>query len=85
MIPGINESKILTKNISYGYKCKFDVRKCNSNQKWNNGQCRCKCKKHSICGKDYIWNPATCSCKDDQYLISIIDHSVISVMKLQTR
>ena len=37
MIPGINESKILAKNISYGYKCKFDVRKCNSNQKWNNG------------------------------------------------
>ena len=39
MITGINESKTLTKHISCKYKCKFDGRKGNSNQKWNNGKC----------------------------------------------
>ena len=32
----INEPKILTKHISWEYKCKFDGGKCNSDQKWNN-------------------------------------------------
>ena len=31
-ITGINESKILTKDISCECKCKFDGTKCNSNQ-----------------------------------------------------
>ena len=34
MITGINESKTLTKDISCECKCKFDGRKCNSNQWW---------------------------------------------------
>ena len=58
MITGINESKTLTKHICK-CKCKFDGRKCNSNQKWNNDKCRCECKKHHIFEKDHIWNPAT--------------------------
>ena len=37
MITG--KSKILTKDISCKCKCKFDGRKCNSNQKWNNNNC----------------------------------------------
>ena len=36
MITGKNESNILTKDVSWKCKCKFDGRKCNSNQKWNN-------------------------------------------------
>ena len=36
MITGKSESKILTKAISCECKCKFDGRKCNSNQWWNN-------------------------------------------------
>ena len=36
LITGKNESNILTKDISWKCKCKFDGRKCNSNQKWNN-------------------------------------------------
>ena len=36
MITKINESKTLTKHISCEYKCKFDGRKCNLNQKWKN-------------------------------------------------
>ena len=52
MITGMNESKILTKHISCKFKCKFDGRKCNSNQKYNNDKSRCKCKKHHhICEK----------------------------------
>ena len=36
MIAGVNESKASTKYISWKHKSKFDGRKCNSNQKWNN-------------------------------------------------
>ena len=39
MITGINESKTLIKHISCKYKCKFDARKFNSNQWWNNDKC----------------------------------------------
>ena len=78
MIKGINESKILIKHISCEWKRKFDGRKYNSNQKWNNDKCRCDRKKHHICQKDYIWNPATCSCENGKYLASIIDNSVIT-------
>ena len=37
MITGINESK--TNHISCEWKWKFDGRKCNSNQWWNNYKC----------------------------------------------
>ena len=39
MITEKNESKILTKDISRECKCKFDARKCNSNQWWSNNKC----------------------------------------------
>ena len=54
---GIYESKILTKHISYKCKCKFDSRKCNSNQKWDSHKCRCECKnpkEHNVSEEDYI-------------------------------
>ena len=54
MNTGKNESKILPKDISCECKCKFDTRKCNSNQNWNNDKCPCRCEKHHICEKDYI-------------------------------
>ena len=73
-----NESKILAKDESCECKGKFDGRKYNSNQKWNNDKCQDECKKHHICEKDYIWNPATCSCKNGNYLASVIDHSVVT-------
>ena len=62
MITGINESKTLAKHILRKCKCRFDGRKCNSNQWWNNDKCRCKCKKHHVCEKNYVWNPTTCCC-----------------------
>ena len=34
MTAGTNELEILTKDISYECKCKFDGKKFNSNQKW---------------------------------------------------
>ena len=78
MITGINELKTLTKHISCECKCKFDGRKCNSNQRRNNDKCRCECKKHHICEKVYIWNPATCSCKNGKYLANTMNESVIT-------
>ena len=40
MITGINELKTLRKHISCEYKCRFDARKCNSDQWWNNDKCQ---------------------------------------------
>ena len=39
MIAGINESKTLTKHVSFECKYKFDGGKYNSNQWWNNDKC----------------------------------------------
>ena len=39
MIPGINESKTLTKDVSCECKCRFDGKKCNLNQWANNDKC----------------------------------------------
>ena len=77
MITGTNELKTLANHISSQCKWKFDGRKCNSNQKWNNDKYWCECKKHQTCKKYYIWNPATCTCKSRKYLVNIIDDSVI--------
>ena len=54
MITGINKSKTLTKHISCECKCRFDGRKCNSDQRWNNDKCRCVCKKRHVCENDYV-------------------------------
>ena len=77
IITGVNESKTLAKHISCEYKCKFDGRKCNSDQWWNNDKCRCECKKRHVCENDYVWNPATCSWENGKYLASIMDDSAI--------
>ena len=81
MITGANESKTLPKHISCKCKCKFDGRKYNSNQKWNNDKCLCEYKDpkeyHNVWIKiGYIWNPATCNCENGKYLASIADDSV---------
>ena len=41
MIIGKDESKTLTKHISISRK--FNGRKCNSNEKWDNDKCGCDC------------------------------------------
>ena len=61
MITEIDESKTLTKHITWKCKRKLNSRKCCSNQKGNNDKCRCECEKHNTCEKDYISNPAICS------------------------
>ena len=77
LITEINDSKTSTKHISCKYKCKFDGRKCNSNQWWNNDKCLCGGKNH-IFEKGFIWNLAICNCENGKYLASIIDNSVIT-------
>ena len=54
MITGINESKTLTKHISWACKYTFDGMKCNLNHWWNSDKCRCECKKHNLCENYYI-------------------------------
>ena len=78
---GINELKTLTKHILCKCECKFDGRKCNSNQWGNNNKCWCECKQH-ICTKDYTWNPDTCSFKNGKHLASTMDDSVITCDKI---
>ena len=78
MITWINESKTLTKHTSCKCKCRFDERKCNSDQRWNNNKCWCECKKRHVCEKDYVWNPATCNCENGKHLASIINDSAIT-------
>ena len=77
IITRINESKTLTKHISCECKCKFDGRKCNSDQWCNNDKCQCVCKKRHVCEKDYIWNPAPCICENEKFLGSLVDDSAI--------
>ena len=85
VIARIYESKILTKHKSRECKCKFDGRKCNSDQKWNNYKCRCECKnlkEDNACEQDYIWNASTCICKNGEYLGISLDNSVITCDKI---
>ena len=77
MITGINESKTLTKHISWACKYTFDGMKCNLNHWWNSDKCRCECKKHNLCENYYIWNPATCSSENRKYFSSIMVNSKI--------
>ena len=75
MITGINESKMLTKHVSYKCECELNSKKFNSKQNWNKGKCRCECKnkkKHCVCEKDYIWNPA-CICEIGKYVGRMIE------------
>ena len=78
MITGINESKTLTNHISYECKCRFDERKCNSDQWWSNDKCRCECAKPHVCENDHVGNPATCSCENEKYLASTLGDSAIA-------
>ena len=78
MITGANASIKLTNHISCKCECKFNCRKCNLNQKWNNDKCRCDCenkKKSIVCKKQ--WNPAACSCDNGKYAKSAVDNSVV--------
>ena len=56
IVTEINESKTLTKYTSCKCECKFDGRKYNSNQEWNN-KYRCDCKnpeEHNACNNSLI-------------------------------
>ena len=75
MITEINESKTITKHVSWECKCKIDGRNCGSDQWWYNGKFWCGCKKLHACEKNYIGNPTTCICKNGKYLASIVDDS----------
>ena len=76
MVAGIKESKTLTNHISCECKCKFDETKSRSHQWWNNGKCRCECKKTHVCEKDYVWNPPKSNYENGKYLGSIMNEII---------
>ena len=79
MIKGINESKILPKHISCKCKCKFDGRKCNSDQWWNNDEYQYEYKKSHVCEKDYIYVVyILCRSENGEYLASIMDDLAVT-------
>ena len=74
MTTGINKWETI-RHVSC--KCRFDDKKCNSDQWWNNDKCCCECKKCHLCEKGYVWNPTTFSCENGKYLANIMDNSAI--------
>ena len=78
MIANKNEARTMAKHNSYDCKCKFNSTTFNSNQKWTNETCQCKCKNYHKFKKDYSWNPSVCICENSKYLKSIADTSVIA-------
>ena len=82
MVTRIRELKTLTKHISSKCKCRFGGKNCNSCQWRNNDKCRCECKKHHICEKDYVWSPSACICENGKYFASAMDDSVITCDKI---
>ena len=78
MVTRMNDSKILTKDISCECKCRFHGKICNSEQRLNNNKCWCECKKHQVCEKDYMWNHATCTFENGKYLASFMNDLTIT-------
>ena len=76
MITNKNEAKAMARYISCDYKCNVNSTTCNSNKKWNDKTCQCKCKNYRTCKNDYSWNPSTCFCENSKYLKIIADTSV---------
>ena len=82
MIIGINKSKAFSKHISCKCKGRFDGKKFNSDQWWNNDKCQCECKQRYLYEKLYIWNPATCSYENGEYEANVMEDSGITCDKI---
>ena len=76
-MPEVNETRFLVQHELCECKCGFNEGLCNSNHKWNHGECQCECKGSDDWGSytnDHIWNLSTCDCecnkvcKYDEYL-----------------
>ena len=81
IITGINESKVLTKDISCEFICKFDGKNVNQVNSGITIYADVSVKKY-ICEKSYVWNPSTCICENRKYLESIMDDSKINCDKV---
>ena len=50
--------------------CRLTASICNNKQIWNEGKCRCECKKDfidkEICDKGSVWNPSNCMWERDK-------------------
>ena len=75
MITNKYEAKAMAKLISCDCKYKFSSTTYNSNQKWSNKTCECKC--YCERKKGYSWNPSTCTCENSKHLKMICYDSKI--------
>ena len=66
IITRIYDAKKLVKHIQCDCKCKFNSAICNSNQKWDNNKCQCKCKKYRTCKRDCTWDSSTRICENSK-------------------
>ena len=66
----INETRQILWHETCKCVCTLSVAVCNSKQIWNDGKCRCECRKDlvdkMVCDKGFIWNPSDCSCECDK-------------------
>ena len=76
MLTNKDEVKTMPEQFSCDCKCKFNITTCNSNRKWNDRTCQCKCKLYLTCKNDFSWNPSTCLCENSKYLKSIAGTTV---------
>ena len=60
MTTRVGGAKTLVKHVVCDYKCKCNSTTCNSNQKWDNETCQCKCENYSTCEKDYSSKEPIC-------------------------
>ena len=74
LMSGVNETRFL---VQHKCECRLNKSVCDSKQKWNHDEYRCKCKEldgWGSCKNYYMWNPSTCdwkynkACKIDGYL-----------------
>ena len=59
----VDETRYLVQHKLWECKCGLSGSVCNSKQKWNNGECWCKCKELNdwiSCKGDSMGNPGTC-------------------------
>ena len=54
MLTNKNEAITIVKHVSCDCECKFNSQACNSDQKWNNDNCQCECKRYCMSPKKKI-------------------------------
>ena len=71
LMSGLDETRLLVQDNLFKCKCGLNQIVHNSKQKWNHGECRCKCKEFDnwrYCKNDYMWKSGMCDCEFNKTL-----------------